>query len=88
LEEVSKKAENKIISKGEKLACRYMAALLQDNGTPAQVVDLSDVITRYNVPSLSKDGAYKALAVGLGRDLLACGDKVPVVTGYFGHGKS
>ncbi|KAF2430415.1 aspartate kinase [Tothia fuscella] len=85
LEEVSRKAENKIISKGEKLACRYMATLLSDRDVPAQFVDLSDVIKRYNVPSLTKDGAYKELALALGQEVLACGDKVPVVTGYFGH---
>jgi len=59
--------------------------LLEDNDTPAQVVDLSDVIKRYKIPSLTKDGAYKNLAKALGQDVLACGDKVPIVTGYFGH---
>jgi aspartate kinase len=90
LEEVSKKAENKIISKGEKLSCHYMAALLQDNDTPAQVVDLSDIMKRCKIPSLTrdaltKDRAYKELAAALGREVLECGDKVPIVTGYFGH---
>lgn len=90
LEEVSKKAENKIISKGEKLSCNYMAVLLQDNDTPAQVVDLSDIMKRYKIPSLTKDAltkdrAYKELAAALGQEVLQCGDKVPIVTGYFGH---
>jgi aspartate kinase len=85
LEEVSRKAENKIISKGEKLACRYMATLLQDRDVPAQFVDLSDVMKRHNIPVLTKDGAYKELAIALGKEVLNCGDKVPVVTGYFGH---
>ncbi|KAE9993211.1 hypothetical protein EG327_006012 [Venturia inaequalis] len=90
LEEVSKKAENKIISKGEKLSCHYMAVLLQDNDTPAQVVDLSDIMKRYKIPSLTKDAltkdrAYKELAAALGQEVLRCGDKVPIVTGYFGH---
>jgi aspartate kinase len=48
-------------------------------------VDLSDVIKRYNVPALTKDGAYKELAIALGKEVLNCGEKVPVVTGYFGH---
>ncbi|QDS69977.1 hypothetical protein FKW77_002994 [Venturia effusa] len=90
LEEVSKKAENKIISKGEKLSCHYMAVLLQDNDIPAQVVDLSDIMKRYRIPSLTKDAltkdrAYKELAAALGQEVLHCGDKVPIVTGYFGH---
>jgi aspartate kinase len=85
LEEVSRGVENKIISKGEKLACRYMTTLLLDRDVPAQFVDLSDVFKRYNVPQLTKDGAYKELALALGQEVLACGDKVPIITGYFGH---
>jgi aspartate kinase len=85
LEEVSRGVENKIISKGEKLACRYMTTLLLDRNVPAQFVDLSDVFKRYNVPDLTKDGAYKELALALGQEVLACGEKVPVITGYFGH---
>jgi aspartate kinase len=85
LEEVSRGVENKIISKGEKLACRYMTTLLLDRDVPAQFVDLSDVFKRYNVPDLKQDGAYKELAVALGQEVLLCGDKVPIITGYFGH---
>jgi aspartate kinase len=85
LEEVSSKAENKIISKGEKLSCRYMASLLQDRGVPAQYVDLSDVITNYNVAIISNDIQYHELATALGAEIEACGDKVPIITGYFGH---
>jgi aspartate kinase len=85
LEEVSRGVENKIISKGEKLACRYMVTLLQDKNVPAQFVDLSDVFKRYNVPDLTEDGAYKELALAIGQEVIACGDKVPIITGYFGH---
>jgi aspartate kinase len=85
LEEVSRGVENRIISKGEKLACRYMTTLLLDRGVPAQFVDLSDVFKRYNVPDLTQDGAYQDLAFALGQEVLHCGDKVPVITGYFGH---
>jgi aspartate kinase len=84
LEEVSHRAENKIISKGEKLACRYMAALLNDRDIPAQYVDLSDIIKDYNI-STARDGFYQQLAVAFGQEILNCGDKVPIVTGYFGH---
>ena len=85
LEEVSTRAENKIISEGEKLACRYMAALLEDRGVPAQYVDLSNVIKRHNVSVISNTVHYQQLAIALGQEILACGDRVPVVTGYFGH---
>lgn len=85
LEEVSSRAENKIISEGEKLACRYMAALLEDRGVPAQFVDLSNVIKAHSVPIISNTVHYQQLAAALGQEILACGEKVPIVTGYFGH---
>jgi aspartate kinase len=85
LEEVTSRAQDKIISKGEKLSCRYMAALLSDRGTPAQYVDLGDVVS--NAPNKTKglnDEFYTDLAEALRREVEACGDKVPVITGYFG----
>jgi aspartate kinase len=73
------------VSKGEKLSCRYMAALLSDRGTPAQFVDLSDVV-RFAAPMKGglNDQFYRDLADALGKEVAACGDKVPVITGYFG----
>lgn len=85
LEEVSARAEDKIVSKGEKLSCRFMAALLNDRGTPAQFVDLSDVV-RFPAPTKGlNDQFYKDLAAELAKEVAACGDKVPVITGYFGN---
>ncbi|KAF1915518.1 Aspartate/glutamate/uridylate kinase [Ampelomyces quisqualis] len=84
LEEVTKRAEDKIVSKGEKLSCRYMAALLTDRGTPAQLVDLSDVVRFAAPPKALDEPFYAHLADALGREVAACGTKVPVITGYFG----
>lgn len=86
LEEVTSRVEDKIISKGEKLSCRYMAALLNDRGTPAQFVDLSDII-KPNVPIKGglQEKFYKDLAADLAKEVEACGDKVPVITGFFGN---
>jgi aspartate kinase len=84
LEEVTSRAEDKIVSKGEKLSCLYMAALLEDRGVPAQYVDLSDVI-KFNAPIKGlNEKFYKDLAEALSKEVEACGDKVPVITGYFG----
>ncbi|EUC44105.1 hypothetical protein COCMIDRAFT_38000 [Bipolaris oryzae ATCC 44560] len=86
LEEVTNHTEDKIISKGEKLSCRYMAAILNDRGTPAQFVDLSDVI-KPNAPIKGglQEKFYKDLAVDFASQVEACGDKVPVITGFFGN---
>ncbi|KAF2026631.1 aspartate kinase [Setomelanomma holmii] len=85
LEEVTSRAEDKIVSKGEKLSCRYMAALLNDRGTPAQFVDLSDVVHFVGAAKGLNEKFYKDLAQSLAREVEACGDKVPVITGYFGN---
>jgi aspartate kinase len=51
---------------------------------PAQLVDLSSVISDHHIPGLSEDGAYKALAIALGKEVLKTEGKLPVVTGHFG----
>jgi len=99
LEEVSVRVEDKIISKGEKLSCLYMAALLEDQGVPAQYVDLADIL-RPTAASSPVNGSsdiggsaskrrlnlawYSNVATLLGDEVRKCGDRVPVMTGYFG----
>lgn len=86
IEEVSLKAENNIISKGEKLACQYLTVLLEDRGVPAHSVDLSDVIKGHNISTNTLEShMYKALSDAFCQDVLTCGVKVPVITGYFGN---
>ncbi|PVI07648.1 aspartate kinase [Periconia macrospinosa] len=85
LEEVTSRAENKIVSTGEKLSCRFMAALLNDRGTPAQFVDASDMVVRTRSNGALGESFYTDLASSLGKEVEACGDKVPVITGYFGN---
>jgi len=84
LEEVTEKVKDKIISKGEKLSCRYMAALLQDQGVDAKFVDLSDVLHGPDHMELDEE-FYRELAHSLAETALSCGDAVPVITGYFGN---
>jgi aspartate kinase len=83
LEEVSSRSENRIIGKGERLAARFMAAVLTDHGIPAQVVDLSTVIQDYHI-STATEFCYHELAEAFGQEVLKCGDNVPVITGFFG----
>jgi len=81
--EISSKSKDRIISKGEKLSCRFVAALLQDRGVESQYVDLSEVIKCKDVRGLDQD-FYQDLAAALRCEIEACGERVPVVTGYFG----
>lgn len=82
-EDVSPEAEDKILSAGEKLSAQYLTALLEDHGIPAQYVDLSDVIDFTVLRSLNQE-FYRDLALAIGRRIELCGEKVPVLTGYFG----
>ncbi|KAI5309324.1 Aspartokinase [Ascosphaera atra] len=82
LGETSAKCVDMVMSAGEKLSCRFMAALLGDRGVDAEYVDLSEII---NFPAEVLDQKfYDNLAAALARKVLACKAKVPVITGYFG----
>ena len=84
LEEVSIKAVEKIISKGEKLSCLFMTALLEDHGVRAQYIDLSTAMKLDTATDLD-DAALTQIANIFAEEIRNCGDKVPVVTGYFGN---
>uniref|UniRef100_A0A093V113 Aspartokinase n=1 Tax=Talaromyces marneffei PM1 TaxID=1077442 RepID=A0A093V113_TALMA len=84
LGETSARCVDKVISAGEKLSCRFMAALLQDRGVDSEYVDLSEIID-FTIGNGGLDQAfYDQLAVNLGARIRACESRVPVVTGYFG----
>ncbi|KAI9747537.1 MAG: hypothetical protein M4579_007444 [Chaenotheca gracillima] len=82
--EISARSEDKIISKGEKLSCLLVAALLQDRGVNTHAVDLSDIITFEVQHGLDLE-FYHNLATALGREVRACGQRVPIISGYFGN---
>lgn len=84
LGEISARCVDKVISTGEKLSCRLMAAFLQDRGVDSQYVDLSEVVD-FPIGSQGLDqDFYNTLAAILRKKIEACGHRVPVVTGYFG----
>ncbi len=76
--------EDQVISFGEKLSARFMTAVLEDQEIPAEYVDLSNIVP----PDLHSSGLdesfYQRLAPLIGQRIEACGNNVPVVTGYFG----
>lgn len=84
LGEISARCVDKVISTGEKLSCRLMAAFLQDRGVDSQYVDLSELID-FPIGNHGLDqNFYNTMAAALGKKIEACGHRVPVVTGYFG----
>ncbi|KAL8693091.1 MAG: hypothetical protein Q9218_002015 [Villophora microphyllina] len=76
--------EDRVISVGEKLSARLLAALLEDRGIPSQYVDFSDVID-FPIPEHLSPQFYQDLSSCFSKHLLACKDRVPVITGFFGR---
>ncbi|KAI8325346.1 aspartate kinase [Martensiomyces pterosporus] len=84
INEVSPKSKDVIIGTGEKLACEYVAAILQDKGVDAKYVNLEKVVDRHFDASHLDQTFYDYLAQRFATVVSECGDSVPVVTGYFG----
>ena len=84
LGEVSPRTLDIIISKGEILSCYFITALLQDQGIGAYVVDLSNIRTVEAPTGDVNIGFYEDYAEALRPVFLESGNRVPVVTGFFG----
>ncbi|KAG7136586.1 Aspartate kinase FUB3 like protein [Verticillium longisporum] len=82
--EVNARSKDRVISFGEKLSCRFMAILLQDQGVASEYVDLSDVF-HYDATARLGVSFYQEATALLNKKILACEDRVPVVTGFFGN---
>ncbi|GAB1200549.1 hypothetical protein APSETT444_009922 [Aspergillus pseudonomiae] len=84
LGEISARCVDKVMSTGEKLSCRLMAAFLQDRGVDSEYVDLAEIVD-FTISSQGLDQEfYNNLASTLGKKIQACEGRVPVVTGFFG----
>ncbi|ODA77379.1 hypothetical protein RJ55_07007 [Drechmeria coniospora] len=82
--EINSRAKDRVISFGERLACRFMTVLLSDVGVDAEYVDLCDAL-HYDAVSQLDASFYKAAILAFSRKLSACEGRVPVVTGFFGN---
>ena len=84
LGEVSPRTLDVIISKGEILSCYFINALLQDRGIDSYVVDLSNIRARETSTGDVDPSFYEDYAEALRPVFKELGNKVPVVTGFFG----
>ena len=83
LGEISSRSVDKIMSVGEKLSCRFMAALLKEHGVDSEYVDLAEVID-FPVKGSLDQAFYDKVAASLGSRVRASQARVPVMTGFFG----
>ncbi|KAK4054281.1 Aspartokinase [Microbotryomycetes sp. JL201] len=93
IDEISARSKDIIIGVGERLSCRIVVALLKDRGVDAELVSLENIVevSADDEEMKSADGQrqlgqsfYDRLSRRLGARILECGDKVPVITGFFG----
>ncbi|KAI1284421.1 aspartate kinase [Xylaria sp. FL0933] len=82
--EVNARSKDRVVGFGEKLSCRFMTALLKDNGVDAEYVDLSDVL-HYDSTDRLSPAFFKDAAAIFRKRIHACVDRVPVITGFFGN---
>ncbi|GKT71167.1 aspartate kinase [Colletotrichum tofieldiae] len=91
--ELSPRAQDRVISLGEKLACRIVAAFLGSKNVPAESVILEDIIeTVFGSSVFDQKTAldnlgprfYHLIADEIAKRIRNCGASVPVVTGFFG----
>ncbi|EGV65117.1 Aspartokinase [Yamadazyma tenuis] len=84
--EISNRTLDSIMSIGEKLSCRFIAALMQDRGINGVYIDLSEIIPLdYDFNNGFDDAFYRFLSDELGKKVLELPeDAIPVLTGYFG----
>ncbi|WWC64495.1 uncharacterized protein I303_107105 [Kwoniella dejecticola CBS 10117] len=99
IDEISPRSQDSIVGTGERLACKIVAAALRDRGVDSELVVLDNIVDA-SFAAVGGDAAltsagdqgvaqlgqefYDHLAVKLGERLRECGQRVPVVTGYFG----
>ncbi|QSZ35413.1 hypothetical protein DSL72_008283 [Monilinia vaccinii-corymbosi] len=81
--EIDSRSKDRLVSFGEKLSCKFVAALLQDRGVDAEYLDLSDAI-HFKTPKGMNFEFYRDVAAAIKEKIDACQDRVPIITGYFG----
>ncbi|KAJ3863987.1 Aspartate/glutamate/uridylate kinase [Lentinula novae-zelandiae] len=88
INEVSPRSKDSIIGLGERLACKFMTAVLRDQGIDAEYVSLEDVVPEEDDAVFENDtldqSFYDKVAQAVGERVKQCGRRVPVVTGFFG----
>ncbi|POS84289.1 hypothetical protein EPUL_004347, partial [Erysiphe pulchra] len=81
--EINERTKDRLVSFGEKLSCRYVVALLEDRGIEAEYVDLGAIFNSKPSRSLDQD-FYRHMSVIIRERIFLCGNRVPVITGFFG----
>ena len=83
--EVTPKILDAIVSKGEIMSCRIMVGILQDRDVDAVLIDLAQASDFHCPHGLDQDFYDHLTNVLSSKVINECGNRVPVVTGFFGN---
>ena len=82
--EVNPNTLDAVVSIGERLSCRFLSAILQDQGVTSEFIDLSAEF-EFSIGQTINQAFYDDLSVLIARRIEASEVNVPVVTGFFGR---
>ncbi|KAI7897885.1 Aspartate/glutamate/uridylate kinase [Cokeromyces recurvatus] len=83
INEISPRSKDIIIGMGEKLSCIVVSAVLKDRGIDNQLVVLNNIIQQEF--TVLDELFYSYIAERLFQVISECGNKIPVLTGFFGN---
>ncbi|KAF8588204.1 aspartate kinase [Ramaria rubella] len=95
IDEISPRSKDSIVGVGERLSCKLVATILRDRGVDSEYVSLESIVPEnledgdaptskdWNIESLDQS-FYDRLSTVLAERIHKCGNRVPVITGFFG----
>ncbi|KAI8984144.1 Aspartate/glutamate/uridylate kinase [Mycotypha africana] len=83
IDEISSRSKDIIVGMGEKLSCIIATAVLQDRGIDSRLIVLNNLIEREF--TVLDQSFYDYIAQRLEEVIQECGQRVPVLTGFFGN---
>lgn len=83
IDEISPRSRDIIVGMGERLSCTIIAAVLKDRGIDSQLVVLNNII--HQEFTTLDQSFYDYVAQQLEKAIKDCGNRVPVLTGFFGN---
>ncbi|KAI7827399.1 Aspartate/glutamate/uridylate kinase [Gamsiella multidivaricata] len=84
IEEISPRSKDIIMAVGERLSCRIVAGMLEDRGVETEFVSLESVIEAVFDVNCLDQNFYDYMSRVFAGVISKCGNRVPVVTGFFG----
>ncbi|KAI0646543.1 aspartate kinase [Trametes meyenii] len=89
IDEISPRSRDSIIGFGERLGCKLITAILRDRNIDAEFVSLENVVPLSEGDNFSDSETlgqdfYDRVADVVAERIKQCGNRVPVVTGFFG----